>query len=218
VWLPPFHGSVAVSSNFCGGRIAPTRDVYRHAMLRRLPKAKFGRVTGQESDGLKVVFVGLGSTYGGNGFTQEIVALYHGPKLTPKQTNAEPVKMSVSHMPGHDIWAFRGQVFATSEALTADDVRALVLESENKNKMKLARAHALMQQVAVLEGPRRQPIPDDVKMFVWQRDHGQCVRCGSNLNLEFDHIIPVTMGGANTARNLQLLCEGCNRAKGGSLV
>jgi hypothetical protein len=26
------------------------------------------------------------------------------------------------------------------------------------------------------------------------------------------------MGGSNTARNLQLLCETCNRAKGASIV
>jgi 5-methylcytosine-specific restriction endonuclease McrA len=97
-------------------------------------------------------------------------------------------------------------------------VKALALEGENKTKAKLARAHALMAQVDVLERTGRQPIPDDVKMFVWQRDGGKCVRCGSNRNLEFDHIIPVVMGGANTARNLQLLCEGCNRAKSGSLV
>lgn len=59
----------------------------------------------------------------------------------------------------------------------------------------------------------RQPIPDDIKMFVWQRDRGQCVTCGSKENLEFDHIIPFAKGGSNTARNLQLLCESCNRSK-----
>jgi 5-methylcytosine-specific restriction endonuclease McrA len=64
----------------------------------------------------------------------------------------------------------------------------------------------------------RQPIPDDVKMSVWQRDGGRCVKCGSQENLEFDHIIPVSKGGSNTARNLQLLCEKCNRAKGGNLA
>jgi hypothetical protein len=60
----------------------------------------------------------------------------------------------------------------------------------------------------------RPPIPKDVQMFVWQRDSGRCVQCASNQNLEFDHIIPFSMGGSSTARNLQLLCESCNRSKG----
>ncbi|MBN1139724.1 MAG: HNH endonuclease [Anaerolineae bacterium] len=64
----------------------------------------------------------------------------------------------------------------------------------------------------------RSPIPDEVKMFVWRRDGGCCVKCGSRENLEFDHIIPLAMGGSNTARNLQLLCEKCNRSKGAGLA
>lgn len=59
----------------------------------------------------------------------------------------------------------------------------------------------------------RKPIPDDVKMFVWQRDGGKCVKCGHDESLEFDHIIPVAKGGSNTERNIQLLCEKCNREK-----
>ena len=39
------------------------------------------------------------------------------------------------------------------------------------------------------------------------------MECESNENLEFDHIIPVSKGGANTYRNIQLLCEPCNRTK-----
>jgi Holliday junction resolvasome RuvABC ATP-dependent DNA helicase subunit len=64
----------------------------------------------------------------------------------------------------------------------------------------------------------RQPIPDDVKMFVWQRDGGHCAKCGSQENLEYDHIIPVSKGGSNTARNIQLLCERCNRSKSANIV
>ena len=60
---------------------------------------------------------------------------------------------------------------------------------------------------------KRKPIPQDVKDKVWNRDNGKCIQCGSNENLEFDHIIPVSKGGANTYRNLQLLCEHCNRSK-----
>jgi len=65
---------------------------------------------------------------------------------------------------------------------------------------------------------RRQSIPDEVKMLVWQRDGGRCVKCGSREDLEFDHIIPLSKGGSNTARNIQLLCAKCNRSKGANIV
>lgn len=65
---------------------------------------------------------------------------------------------------------------------------------------------------------RREAIPDDVKMYVWNRDSGKCVKCRSQEKLEFDHIIPLSKGGSDTARNIQLLCENCNRSKGDSLV
>jgi len=56
-------------------------------------------------------------------------------------------------------------------------------------------------------------ISQGVKDDVWNRDGGICVYCGSNENLEFDHIIPFSKGGSNTYRNIQLLCEPCNRSK-----
>jgi len=64
----------------------------------------------------------------------------------------------------------------------------------------------------------RVAIPDDVKLFVWQRDQGRCAKCGGQKNLEFDHIIPIAKGGSNTARNIQLLCETCNRQKSDKIV
>jgi len=67
------------------------------------------------------------------------------------------------------------------------------------------------------EQTTRQPIPEAVRTEVWRRDRGCCVRCGGQENLEFDHIIPVSRGGATSARNLQLLCKGCNRSKGVSI-
>lgn len=60
----------------------------------------------------------------------------------------------------------------------------------------------------------RLPIPEKVRHEVWRRDMGLCVDCGSRENLEFDHIIPVSKGGSNAARNIELRCESCNRSKG----
>jgi 5-methylcytosine-specific restriction endonuclease McrA len=60
----------------------------------------------------------------------------------------------------------------------------------------------------------RKGIPETVRVFVWRRYEGKCTRCGSRKRLEFDHIIPVVEGGSDTARNIELLCETCNRSKG----
>jgi len=60
---------------------------------------------------------------------------------------------------------------------------------------------------------RSRRIRTEVKDRVWNRDGGKCRECGSNENLEYDHIIPFSKGGANTERNIQLLCESCNRKK-----
>ncbi len=116
-------------------------------------------------------------------------------------------------------WMFREKVYFTRENdLAADDVKALALEDENKKRLQLEKAHALMAMRMQLDSrAKRQPIPQQVKIVVWQRDQGRCVECGSSSGMEYDHIIPLCMGGSNTARNLQLLCSTCNRRKGGSL-
>ena len=64
-----------------------------------------------------------------------------------------------------------------------------------------------------VEKIRRTTIPQSVKDRVWNRDGGKCVQCGSNEKIEFDHIIPFSKGGTDTYRNLQILCEKCNRSK-----
>ena len=56
-------------------------------------------------------------------------------------------------------------------------------------------------------------IPQAVKTRVWELCGGQCVECGAKDYLEFDHIIPIAKGGANTEQNLQVLCGKCNNKK-----
>ena len=111
-------------------------------------------------------------------------------------------------------WWFRDSVYSTVEDLTAEDVAALQLATESRKLRKLQRARAQVAPSEVV----REHLPDGVKIFVWRRDGGACVRCSSQARLEFDHVIPVSLGGATTARNLQVLCQECNRSKGANVV
>jgi hypothetical protein len=56
-------------------------------------------------------------------------------------------------------------------------------------------------------------IPQDVRQVVWLRDEGRCVECGSESELQFDHTIPHSKGGANTVENIRILCRICNSNK-----
>jgi hypothetical protein len=111
---------------------------------------------------------------------------------------------------------FRDEIYWEEDGLTETEVKALALERMTRKDRRISRAVAMMEQAGTFTSAR-DPIPDDVRIFVWNRDGGRCIRCRSNERLEFDHVIPIALGGANTARNLQLLCETCNREKGASL-
>ena len=57
-------------------------------------------------------------------------------------------------------------------------------------------------------------IPSAVKLEVWKRDKGCCVKCGSKENLHFDHIIPYSQGGSSKdSKNIQILCSKHNLEK-----
>jgi len=110
-------------------------------------------------------------------------------------------------------------LLSTVHNYSDDEINALMGDAEKAEiKAKLSKVRRGIYQKAnemydVVPSDERTRIPDDVQQFVWRRDKGCCVKCGSNEKLEFDHIIPFSKGGSNTERNLQLLCEACNRGK-----
>lgn len=113
-------------------------------------------------------------------------------------------------------WWFHDRIYWEDDGLAQSDVKALVLAREHRKQRELDRAHALMA-AETAPGDNRQSIPKEVKQLVWRRAGGRCSECGSDQLLEFDHVIPLSLGGSNTAKNLQLLCAECNRAKGSGL-
>lgn len=125
----------------------------------------------------------------------------------------------------HDeTWSFGGYSVLVRnkdiKTLTPDqlclEVKYAVMHHD-KHFNQLQRSIDAFENLERVEPARRERIPDPVRLFVWQRDSGKCVKCGSTEKLEFDHIIPVVKGGSNTERNIQLLCEACNRSKGANI-
>ncbi|PIT99996.1 MAG: hypothetical protein COT74_06500 [Bdellovibrionales bacterium CG10_big_fil_rev_8_21_14_0_10_45_34] len=53
-------------------------------------------------------------------------------------------------------------------------------------------------------------ISASLKAHIWKRDKGCCQKCGTNRNLNFDHIRPIAYGGVSESHNLRLLCFSCN--------
>ena len=57
-------------------------------------------------------------------------------------------------------------------------------------------------------------VEPDVRRAALEEAGGRCVHCGSDNDLEFDHVIPHSRGGSSGLENIQVLCRPCNRLKG----
>jgi hypothetical protein len=114
---------------------------------------------------------------------------------------------------GSSWWLYRDVVVDARDVVQDElplRIKHFVLRHENALS-RIRHEVEAFENLDRLPAARRDAIPEAVRMFVWQRDEGKCVKCGSREKLEFDHIIPVADGGSNTERNVQLLCGACNR-------
>jgi len=79
---------------------------------------------------------------------------------------------------------------------------AMVLDPEEDRELSLSRQ-----------------IPTAVKVEVYKRDKGACVKCGKKENLHYDHDFPFSKGGTSlTPANVQLLCMNCNLKKSAKIM
>ena len=135
------------------------------------------------------------------------------------QQRTEPFAVGVAN--GRKYWSFRFTFYTESEGLSADEVYALIIaaemEQQERRKRQIERAKAMIAQGPQDSTPQRGHISVEIRNFVFQRDGGQCNVCGSTIELQFDHIIPVKLGGSSEPENLQVLCGPCNRRKGATL-
>ncbi|PZR98156.1 MAG: hypothetical protein DLM70_17870 [Chloroflexi bacterium] len=111
-------------------------------------------------------------------------------------------------------WWWEDSFWWENQGYESLDVKALVSRSRRQSQRTLQHAHALLAGEKIRA---RDPIPEDVRRYIWKRDRGQCQQCGATELLQYDHIIPWSMGGSNTVENLSLLCAECNRLKGDAI-
>ena len=152
--------------------------------------------------------------------------LFGGLPAWEKQ-KTEPVNLVLSDPPNEYImyrnWIFRDHLIEIENVTLidgVDDIKLLIKHavfkkesSYNKIKKEVGRFERFEKQPPIA----REQIPEDVRIYVWRRDNGKCVACGSNRNIEFDHIIPISKGGGNTERNIQILCSDCNKKKSNNI-
>lgn len=115
-------------------------------------------------------------------------------------------------------YQFQGKFYWDNDDLTPNQVHALLVTRQQAQQRRVERAEAI---VAMGQQPRnnvRGHVPDNVKQYVWTRDGGQCRHCGATVELQYDHVIPIAMGGSSEPENLQILCGPCNRRKSSGLT
>ncbi len=136
-----------------------------------------------------------------------------------QQSEEEPVPAPYANDQKY-LWFFNGDVYDVESVMkrhpgySDEQIRLLILEHSDKERRKFEKLKRLYKSDSIQYGTRRERIPEHIRIAVWRRDGGKCARCGSREKLEYDHIVPVSKGGSNTERNIELLCERCNREKG----
>jgi len=74
--------------------------------------------------------------------------------------------------------------------------------------------HKVISVIYEIRPSNNRYIPKSVRQRVLIRDNYRCVKCSSQKDLQFDHIVAVANGGSNEEDNVQLLCKRCNLRKG----
>ena len=123
--------------------------------------------------------------------------------------HATPVLLTARN--GRHWWWHRDRFWWVDSGLGASEIASTILALDLSSQ---SQREGFEQAQAELAGKfdhasAEDAVPDDVRREVWIRDRGRCVDCGVASSLAFDHVLPLAVGGSNTAPNLELRCRPC---------
>ena len=88
-----------------------------------------------------------------------------------------------------------------------------VAEQEKQQEQEASKEYQKKQE--------RAKMTDSLRYDIMRRDGFRCVLCGRSagdgVELEVDHITPISRGGKTEKSNLRTLCKSCNRGKGAKI-
>lgn len=115
------------------------------------------------------------------------------------------------------IWTYRGLFEMRDYSIVERGGRRVLEFVFTITEQNLEEAEKHHQRKTINIEQTRQ-IPGKVKLTVFKRDKGVCVKCGAEDNLHFDHILPYSKGGTSLKEeNIQLLCARHNLQKSAKL-
>ncbi len=104
-----------------------------------------------------------------------------------------------------------------------DSIKKVFSRGKNKKEDEILREIEELKEIikqkerAKEKSPRRSRyIPEYIKVEILKRQNNRCAMCGSLLSediLEYDHKIPVALGGTSSIDNIQALCANCHKLK-----
>ncbi len=122
-----------------------------------------------------------------------------------------PHKVKVYEKIKDGIWCYKGFFSLIDAKILFDGVRNVF-----KFYLQPVEVKAFNKEIVL---PHNRMIPTSVKIEVWSRDKGKCVKCGSTENLHYDHDLPFSKGGTSlTADNVRILCMKCNLSKSNKIL
>jgi hypothetical protein len=158
-------------------------------------------------DGPKPKLVDQPERHPGGSLTQN--GLFYRAALMYKKEKQEAELVKVYEKIKSGIWVYNGLFKLVDSWQEISNARKVF-----KFRLELCEDYDFNNGLYIEDIDHNRLIPTSVKLEVWKRDKGRCVKCGSQDNLHFDHIIPYSKGGSSlVAENIQVLCARHNIEK-----